>query len=70
VETLLWNPTPGERRPLRCYQWQAARAADVEGPAREAGWRALESGSDEYRQEMLRALEVYSVHRTLRLAAE
>jgi hypothetical protein len=70
VEALLWNPTPGERRPLLCYRWRAARKADADGPAREAGWRALESGSDEYKEEILRALEVYSVHRELRLRSE
>jgi hypothetical protein len=70
VEALIWNPAPGERRPLHCYRWDAARAAGAEGPAREAGWRALESGSDEYREEILRTQSVYNVHRTLRLNAE
>lgn len=67
VEALLWNASPGERRPLRCFHWQAARPADALEPAREAGWRALDSGSDEYRQEILRTLQVYAVHRMLRL---
>lgn len=67
VEALLWNATPGERQPLRCYHWQAARGASAVDPAREAGWRALDSGSDEYQREVLRSLQVYSVHRTLRL---
>jgi hypothetical protein len=58
-EILVWNAHPGERVPLLCYERVQRGSTWV--------WDAVEPGTKRYRQEMVRAIQVYGLHRTTSL---
>jgi hypothetical protein len=58
AETVIWNATPGQRGPLRCFAEEAAGSAR---PRREgATWRDVDPATDEFRAHMGRAIEIYN----------
>ena len=57
AETVIWNATPRQRVPLRCFTEEP-----VAGPrprVRPATWRDVEPATPEFRANMGRALEIY-----------
>ena len=52
TEKFVWNQRPGDRIPLRCFEWIEATGA--------GSWRELGAGSPAYRQEMQTLLLVLS----------
>jgi hypothetical protein len=60
-EILLWNPGPTE--PLRCFERVAHRRFWTLGLVRQWRWERIPPHTDRLRDEMLRALQVYGVHR-------
>lgn len=65
TEKLIWNPRPGSREPLACYELQPP----VVGEGR-SEWRSVPAGSDAYQAAMMTAIRLYGHHARRRRAAE
>jgi hypothetical protein len=60
-EILLWNPGPNE--PLRCFERVAHRRFWTLGLVRHWRWERIPPNTDRLREEMMRAMQVYGLHR-------
>jgi hypothetical protein len=62
AETVIWNATPGRRVPLLCFtEERSGRARPRRGSE---SWRDVDPATDEFRANMVRAIEIYEqVHR-------
>lgn len=61
TETVIWNATPGERGPLRCFATPAGGKRRRRAPS---VWRDVDPATDEFRANMGRAIQIYErVHR-------
>ena len=56
-ETVIWNESPGERVPLRCFAEERRHSWLAESRAR---WRDVVPATEEFRAQMRRALEIYA----------
>jgi hypothetical protein len=60
-ETVIWNATPGERAPLRCFIGaDRPRAGGGLGRAAALSWQDVDPASLEFRAHMGRALQIYA----------
>jgi hypothetical protein len=62
AETVIWNATPRQRGPLRCFTEQLVTPQRPRGAP--ATWHDVDPATQEFRANMNRALEIYDrVHR-------
>ena len=59
-ETVIWNETPGQRVPLRCFAEERRRDGRALGVGVRSSWRDVRPETLEFRLQMGRALEIYS----------
>ena len=57
AETVIWNATPRQRVPLRCFTAEPVARERPRGDP--AAWRDVDPGTPEFRANMNRALEIY-----------
>jgi hypothetical protein len=57
AETVIWNETPGQRVPLKCFEEE--RPAAGQPAARSVSWRDVTPGSPQFVDSMRRAMEIY-----------
>jgi hypothetical protein len=62
-EILVWNAHPGQRKPLLCFERVAHRAWWTLWLVRRSRWRPVPPGSERYRHEMQRTIQIYMLHR-------
>ncbi len=58
-ETVIWNETPGRRTPLRCFAEEPHRGWWTRFWASRTAWRDVPPTTVEFRNQMLRAIEIY-----------
>ena len=58
-QTVIWNETPGRRDPLRCFAEERHGAWRTVGVGVRSSWRDVDPMTAEYRDSMVRALQIY-----------
>jgi hypothetical protein len=59
TETVIWNETPGRRVPLRCFAEARHRNWRTLWLAAGPGWRDVSPATNEFRDHMTRAIQIY-----------
>ena len=60
AETVIWNETPGQRGPLRCFAEERSWSWRTLWLVPRSSWRDVPPATPEFRGSMLRAIEIYN----------
>ena len=59
-ETVIWNESPGERVPLRCFAEERRPYSWLSFARVSSSWRDVVPATEEFRAQMRRALQIYA----------